>query len=83
MLVLEGRGAEYETDVPFGILVDALDEHLNGLDPAQLARAVGDAGDDLASVFPSLQRQAEQGGSARTGRSRDCSSGCRPGAARC
>ena len=47
--------------MPFGILVDALDEHLGGLDSAQLARALGDAADDLAAVFPSLRRQEEPG----------------------
>ena len=30
-LVLGGRGAEYERDVPFGALVDALDDYLASL----------------------------------------------------
>jgi len=54
MLVLEGRGAEYEVDVPFAILVDALDEYLAGLDEARLARATGEAAADLGAIFPSL-----------------------------
>ena len=28
MLTLEGRGAEHERDVPFGVVVDALDDHV-------------------------------------------------------
>ena len=55
MLVLEGRGAEYESEVPFGILVDALDEYLAGLDGARLERVAGDAAADLGAVFPSLR----------------------------
>ncbi len=63
MLVLEGRGAEYEIDVPFGILIDALDEYLAGLDGARLERVTGDALADLGAVFPSLHERA--GGAGR------------------
>src|SRR5918994_5382792 len=58
MLVLEGRGAEYEVDVPFGILVDALDEYLAGLDGARLERVAAEAAPALCAVFPSLERRA-------------------------
>ena len=62
MLVLEGRGAEYEIDVPFGILVDALDEYLAGLDGARLERVAGEAAADLGAVFPSLHARAGSAG---------------------
>ncbi|MDA0142356.1 ATP-binding protein, partial [Solirubrobacter deserti] len=47
-LVLEGRGAEHERDVPFGIVIDALDDHVAGLAPEDLA-AVGSG---LGAVLP-------------------------------
>ena len=62
MLVLEGRAAEYEVDLPFGILVDALDEYLAELDPARFDRVAGEAAADLAAVFPSLERRATGAG---------------------
>jgi DNA-binding NarL/FixJ family response regulator len=62
MLMLEGRGAEYEIDVPFGILVDALDEYLAGLDAARLDRVAAEAAADLAAVFPSLAGRAAGAG---------------------
>jgi DNA-binding CsgD family transcriptional regulator len=53
-LVLEGRAAEYERDVPFGLLLDALNDYLRSLDPA-LLRALGDeALAELAPIFPAL-----------------------------
>ena len=63
MLVLDGRGSEYEIDVPFAILVDALDEYLAGLDGARLDRVAGEAAADLGAVFPSLEGRA--GGAVR------------------
>jgi len=68
MLVLEGRGSEFEVDVPFGILVDALDEYLAAMDPAQIDRALGDAAADLGAVFPSLGQRADAGGRFRAHR---------------
>jgi DNA-binding CsgD family transcriptional regulator len=58
MLVLDGRGSEYESELPFGILVDALDDHLGALDRARLDRVAGDAAADLGTVFPSLAARA-------------------------
>ena len=49
MLVLEGRAAEHERDVPFAVAVDALDSHVAGLHP----RRVAALGADLGAVLPS------------------------------
>ena len=54
-LVLAGRAAEYETDLPFAPWVDALDAHVAGhpglgLNPAELAA--------LSSVLPALEPAA-------------------------
>ena len=68
MLVLEGRGSEYEADVPFGILVDALDEYLAALDDARLERLAGEAAADLGAVFPSLAGRAGAAGRFRAHR---------------
>jgi tetratricopeptide (TPR) repeat protein len=59
-LTLSGRAAEFERDAPFGVLVDALERHLDSfgrdrlkpLDDAQL--------DLLAAVFPALGLAPEQ-----------------------
>jgi predicted ATPase len=56
-LVLRGRAAEFEGDLPYGLFIDALDAYLAGigerpsgvLDPADLA--------ELAGVFPALERR--------------------------
>jgi hypothetical protein len=48
MLALEGRGAEHERDVPFGVVVDALDDHVATLAPQRLATL----GADLGAVLP-------------------------------
>lgn len=59
LLVLEGRAAEFDVDVPFGPVVDALDQHLAGAGrrvPAQLGMGMVA---DLAGVFPSLSAVAD------------------------
>ena len=33
-LALEGRAAEFERDIPFGLIVDALNDYLGSLEPA-------------------------------------------------
>ncbi|MFW6204796.1 MAG: helix-turn-helix transcriptional regulator [Actinomycetota bacterium] len=58
-LVLEGRAAEFETDAPFALFVDALDDYLSSasdrvlglLPPATRAR--------LATVFPAVPQPAD------------------------
>ena len=48
LLVLEGRCAEHERDVSFGVVIDALDEHVATLAP----RRVETVGPELAAVLP-------------------------------
>jgi DNA-binding NarL/FixJ family response regulator len=64
MLVLEGRAAEHERSVPFGLVVDALDDHVATLHP----RRVETVGPDLAAVLPAAAAaRAEAPGVAAAG----------------
>lgn len=54
-LVLSGRATEIERELPYGLLVDALDAYLEALDPKVLGRLAPDELDELASVFPALR----------------------------
>jgi DNA-binding NarL/FixJ family response regulator len=54
-LVLEGRAAEFERELPFGVLLDACDEYLESLDGLTAERLAGDGLAELATVFPSLR----------------------------
>lgn len=60
-LVLTGRGAEFERGIPFGMWVDALDDYLGALGPAQLRSLVGDSYPELTRLFPSLAGQGAPG----------------------
>jgi ATP/maltotriose-dependent transcriptional regulator MalT len=53
-LVLDGRAAEFEQDVPFGLIIDALNDYLGALEPAWLRSFEDEATAELASIFPSL-----------------------------
>jgi predicted ATPase len=53
-LVLAGRAAEFEQDVPFGAVIDALNDQLGDLDPAFVRALQPRALQELAEVFPSL-----------------------------
>jgi ATP/maltotriose-dependent transcriptional regulator MalT len=56
-LVLDGRAAEFERDIPFGLIVDALNDYLGSL-PRSVLRALDeDVVQELAAIFPSLPRQ--------------------------
>ncbi len=55
-LVLDGRAAEFERDIPFGLIVDALNDYLGSLEPSLLRSLDEDMLSDLASVFPSVPR---------------------------
>jgi DNA-binding CsgD family transcriptional regulator len=55
-LVLDGRAAEFERDIPFGLIVDALNDYLGSLEPSVLRAFSDDVLFELASVFPSLPR---------------------------
>ncbi|HXF31897.1 MAG TPA: AAA family ATPase [Solirubrobacterales bacterium] len=50
MTTLRGRAAEHEREVPFGLVVDALDDHVSGMHPSRL-EAVGP---ELGVVLPAV-----------------------------
>ncbi len=56
-LVLDGRAAEFERDIPFGLIVDALNDYLGSLPPPVLRALDEDLVQELAAIFPSLPRQ--------------------------
>jgi len=57
MLVLVGRAAEHERDVPFGTIVDALDDHVATLHP----RRIEELGPELAAILPAAAAHAGDG----------------------
>jgi DNA-binding NarL/FixJ family response regulator len=61
-LVLAGRGTEFEVDVPFGIFVEALDDHVAALGAESVRRLSGDRLDELAAVLPALAGAATGAG---------------------
>jgi ATP/maltotriose-dependent transcriptional regulator MalT len=54
-LVLSGRSAELERELPFGLVIDAFDAYLASLDPQTFERVAPDQLDELAGLFPSLR----------------------------
>ena len=54
-LVLEGSAAEFEHELPFGVVIDALDAYLASLDPRAVDRLAADGLAGLADVFPALR----------------------------
>jgi predicted ATPase len=56
-LVLDGRAAEFERDIPFGLIVDALNDYVGSLPPALLRALDEDVVHELAAIFPSLPGQ--------------------------
>jgi DNA-binding NarL/FixJ family response regulator len=59
-LVLIGRAAEFEQDVPFGAIIDAFNDHLGALDPVVVRTLQPQALQELAHVFPSLSGFADE-----------------------
>jgi DNA-binding NarL/FixJ family response regulator/tetratricopeptide (TPR) repeat protein len=57
--VLAGCGAELERELPFGIWVAALDDHVAALGPARLEELVGDRVAELARVLPAAAAGSE------------------------
>ena len=57
-IVLSGSAAELETDLPFWVFVDALDEYLRALEQRRLDALAPGTLADLAGVFPALQTAA-------------------------
>jgi ATP/maltotriose-dependent transcriptional regulator MalT len=60
-LVLGGRCAEQERDLPFWVFVDALDDYVGGLDPRRLHGLDDEARAELGRVFPSLSTFVAEG----------------------
>jgi DNA-binding NarL/FixJ family response regulator len=54
-LALQGSAAEFEQELPFGLLVDAFDAYLEALDLHAFERLATDRLGELAAVFPSLR----------------------------
>ena len=55
-LVLDGRAAEFERDIPFGLIVDALNDYVGSLEPSLLRTLDEPLLAELASVFPAVPR---------------------------
>ena len=54
-LALRGSAAEFERDLPFGLLVDGLDEYLESLEPRAVQPPRREQLGELAGVFPALR----------------------------
>lgn len=57
-LVLSGRAAEFEAELPFGVFGDALDDWLVRLEPERLEVLAGDLAGELAVVLPAFDALA-------------------------
>lgn len=68
-LVLDGRAAEFEQDIPFGVFIDALNDHVGSLGPTTIRALDADAVEELSSVLPSMSALGDErvvgGGDAR------------------
>ena len=64
-LVLIGRAAEFEQDVPFGAIIDALNDHLGALDSAVVRALEPQTLQELSQVFPSLSGFADEASAPR------------------
>ncbi len=53
-LVLDGRAAEFERDVPFGLIVDALNDYVGSLEPGVLRSLNEATSGELTWIFPAL-----------------------------
>ena len=59
--MLDGRAAEFERDIPFGLIVDALNDYFGSLEPVVLRALDEDVPRELADIFPALPRDPESG----------------------
>ena len=57
-LALRGSAAEFEQELPFGLVVDALDEYLGSLEPRAFSRLASEDLSEIAGVFPTLRSLA-------------------------
>jgi ATP/maltotriose-dependent transcriptional regulator MalT len=69
-LVLTGRAAEFERDIPFGLMVDALNDYFGSLEPAVFRALDEDVPRELAAVFPALPREPDSAASGGEGAER-------------
>ncbi len=60
-IVLSGSASELESDLPFWVFVDALDEYVAGLDPRRLQSLEDDVRAELGRVLPSMSEFASSG----------------------
>jgi DNA-binding NarL/FixJ family response regulator/tetratricopeptide (TPR) repeat protein len=65
-LVLGGRATELERELPFGLVVHALDDYLEALDARAFDRLAADGLGELAAVFPSMRALRPPGAEAST-----------------
>jgi DNA-binding NarL/FixJ family response regulator len=61
-LVLSGRAAEMEQDLPFAVVVDALGDYAASLGSARLERLIGVQAEELAPVVPGIEALGSGGG---------------------
>src|ERR1700758_1766033 len=69
-LVLSGSAAEFERDIPFGLMVDALNDYFGALEPVVLRALDDDVPRELAAVFPALPREPDSEASGGEGAER-------------
>ena len=69
-LVLDGRATKFERDVPFGVVVDALNDRLAGLEPSLLRSLDEETVRELAAVLPSLAARVDGPSADRSGAER-------------
>jgi len=72
-LVLEGSAAEFEQELPFGVVIDALDAYVESLEDRSVDRLAADGLEELAEVFPSLRSLRGGGGGTATATERSAS----------
>ena len=62
MLVLRGTAAEFEAEVAFAVVVDAIDAYLESMPPITFERLPAETTADLGLIFPSLRSLGEEQG---------------------
>ena len=70
-MVLAGRAAEFERELPFAVWIDALDGAVASLGEARIESLVGDRLGELARVLPA-RRPGGGAGGRRAGRALPC-----------
>jgi DNA-binding NarL/FixJ family response regulator len=58
--VLDGRAAEFEHDIPFGVFLDALNDYAGSIPPVVLRGLDSEVLEELGSIFPSLSAFAPE-----------------------